>query len=382
MRVLLLVSELEDYTIAFANGLSEHAHVILGVPRRRYGKLAEWVDPCVDLRLLDWPRHRSPANLRFLVELTRLVRREAPDVVHLLSNTTLWLNLALPFWRPVPLMTTVHDVEVHPGDHDTRVLPDWTMSLVVRQSDHVVVHGEGLRARAVARFGTSPERVHVLSHPAILRYVELARRDRLERRAGRGFTVLMFGRLFAYKGLSQLILAERALGGGIPDLRIVVAGRGDDPCTLRAMMGDPDRYDIRHRFIEDHEVAQLFLDADVVALPYTEASQSGVLHVAAAFGRPVVASDVGELRATVESNGLGLVVPPGDPAALAGAIARFAAQPDLLAACGRRAREWAEGPNAPRAVGAAAVALYQQVASKVASTDSGSVATPKTGAIR
>ena len=87
----------------------------VAVPRRRYEGLAEWFGRGVDLRLLDWPRHRSAANPRFLRDVIGLVRRERPDVVHLLSNNTLWLNLALPFF-PAPVVTTVHDVEVHPGD--------------------------------------------------------------------------------------------------------------------------------------------------------------------------------------------------------------------------------------------------------------------------
>ncbi len=141
---------------------------------------------------------------------------------------------------------------------------------------------------------------------------------------------------------------------------MVIAGRGDDPAALSGLMGDPGRYDIRHRFIEDREVAQLFLDADVVALPYVEASQSGVLNVAAAFGKPVVVTDVGELRATVEPNGLGLVVPPRDPQALAEALVRLAAEPRLAAELGARARAWAEGPNAPETVGREAAELYRR----------------------
>ena len=364
MKVLLLVTEHEDYTVSFASGLSRHASVVVGAPRRQYARLAAWFDSAVDLRLLDWPRHRSLSNPRFLVSLTRLVRRERPDVVHLLSHTALWLNLALPFWRPIPLVTTVHDVDAHPGDDDTRVLPEWAPSLVVRQSGDIVVHGEGLRRRAIGRYAKPPDRVHVLSHPPNLRYPALARREGLVRRRGNTFTVLMFGRIMAYKGLAQLILAEAALAERIPNLRVVIAGRSGDPWEFRDLMGDPERYDIRNRFIEDREVAQLFLDADVVALPYVEASQSGVLNIAAAFGRPVVATDVGEFRATVETCRLGLVVPPADPARLAEAIALLAARPALAAELGSSARAWAEGPNAPEAIGAAATALYRAIAAR------------------
>lgn len=361
-RALLVVSELEDYAIAFANGLARHADVILAVPRRRYERFAAEIAPEVDLRLLDWPRHRSARNLATIAALTSIVRRERPDVIHVLSNNTLWLNLALPLWRPIPVVTTVHDVEVHPGDRETQTLPQWATTLAARQSGDLVVHGDRLQALAARRFGKAAERVHVLSHPALPRYAALAAREGLARRANSGgFSVLMFGRLYAYKGLGHLVAAERLLGDAVPELRVVIAGRGDDPAALLPAMGDPARYDIRHRFIEDREVAQLFLDADVVVLPYVEGSQSGVLNIAAAFGRPVIATDVGELGATVRGNGLGLVVPPGDPAALAAAIARMAGDAQFVAKACAAALRWANGPNAPETVGAAAAGLYRSI---------------------
>ncbi|MBB3310431.1 glycosyltransferase involved in cell wall biosynthesis [Rhizobium sp. BK196] len=362
MKALLLVSELEDYTISFASGVARHMPVVLGVPRRRYAHLASWFDPAVDLHLLDWPRHRSLANPWFLHQLTRLIRHEQPNLIHLLSNTTLWLNFAVPFWRPVPLVTTVHDVELHPGDSDTRTLPGWAPGLMVRQSGHVVVHGEGLKRMVLDRYSKSPDCVHVLSHPAIHRYAELARRQKLARRAADGTVrVLLFGRIFAYKGLKQLIRAEAILKDALPNLRITVAGRGDDPWVFRPLMGEAGRYDIRNRFIEDEEVAQLFLDADIVVLPYTEASQSGVLNLAAAFGKPVIVTDVGELRATVQPNGLGMVVPPDNAEELAKAIRTLADNNDLRNDLGTKALEWATGPNSPEQVGARAAALYREV---------------------
>ncbi|MBB2752907.1 UNVERIFIED_ORG: glycosyltransferase involved in cell wall biosynthesis [Rhizobium aethiopicum] len=362
MKALLLVSELEDYTISFANGVAQHLQVVLGVPHRRYAHLASCFDPAVDLHLLDWPRHRSLSNPWFLHQLTRLIRHEQPNLIHLLSNSTLWLNFAAPFWRPIPLVTTVHDVEVHPGDSDTRTLPGWAPQLMVRQSGHVVVHGEGLKQMVLDRYSKSADHVHVLSHPAIHRYAELARQQKMARREADGtFRVLLFGRIFAYKGLEHLVRAEAMLKDLLPNLRITVAGRGDNPWIFRPLMGEAGRYDIRNRFIEDAEVAQLFLDADIVVLPYTEASQSGVLNLAAAFGKPVIVTDVGELRATVLPNGLGMVVPPGDVEELARAIRILADNSELRSKLGTGALAWATGPNSPEQVGAKAAAVYREV---------------------
>lgn len=371
MKVLLINSEPVDYTIAFANGLAPHAEVIAILPRDRYAPLRQWIDPALRLELVDWPRTRSPRNPAFLADLRRRIQAECPDIIHLLSNTTFWLNGLAPFLRGGRLVTTVHDVAVHPGDRDTRRLPDWSARLMARQSDHLVVHGEGLRAAAIAAFGKPPERVHVLQHPAIRRYADLARDLGLVRRRPAGeFVVLLFGRIYAYKGLATLIRAEAALRDALPGLRIVIAGRGDDPRALSDQMGVPSRYEIQHGFVDDLEVALLFTDADVVVLPYDEASQSGVLHLAAAFGKPVIVTDVGELGATVAPNGIGLVVPPRSPEALAKAILRLANAPAERAILGRNARRWSEGPNAATTIGAAAVALYQRIILQAGSASS------------
>ncbi|ULR42317.1 glycosyltransferase family 4 protein [Rhizobium sp. K102] len=362
MKALLLVSELEDYTISFASGVAQHLDVVLAVPRRRYAHLASSFDPAVDLHLLDWPRHRSLSNPWFLYQLTRLIRREQPNLIHLLSNSTLWLNFAVPFWRPIPLVTTIHDVEIHPGDSDTRTLPGWAPELMVKQSGHLVVHGQGLKRMVLDRYAKSPDCVHVLSHPSILRYAELARRQKMAPRDANGtIRVLLFGRIFAYKGLEHLVRAEAMLKDVLPNLRVTVAGRGDNPAIFLPLMGDADRYDIRNRFIEDAEVAQLFLDTDMVVLPYTEASQSGVLNLAAAFGKPVIVTDVGELRETVQPNGLGMVVPPGDAKGLAAAIRALAEDGELRNKLGANALAWAKGPNSPERVGGQAAAVYREV---------------------
>jgi glycosyltransferase involved in cell wall biosynthesis len=361
VKILLVGSEPVDHAIAFANGVAANGPAILVAPRARFGPLRDALASGIDLRLMNVPRHRSLANPAYLARLTRLVRRERPDIVHLLSNTALWLNLALPVWRPIPLLTTVHDAQVHPGDRDTAALPAWSPKLIARQSGDIVVHGEVLRGQAAAAFRKHPARTHVLPHPAMPRYADLARAQGLERREGGPFRVLLFGRVFAYKGLDLLMQAEARIGATLPDLEMVIAGRGDDPRALLHLAGMPERYDIRDRYIPDPEVAQLFLDADLVILPYREASQSGVLPVAATFGRPVVVTDVGELGATVAPHGMGLVVPPDDPGALADAILRMAREPELRQSCGAAALHWADRVVAPRIVGAEARALYARI---------------------
>jgi glycosyltransferase involved in cell wall biosynthesis len=138
------------------------------------------------------------------------------------------------------------------------------------------------------------------------------------------FRVLFFGRIYEYKGLRYLLESAPLISAAAPQVRFIIAGTGADFGEYRSLIQDPAKFDIRNRFIPDAEVAQLFAEADLLALPYIEASQSGVLANAIGFGLPVVATAVGELSAVILETGMGLTVPPADSSALAQAISNIA----------------------------------------------------------
>ena len=95
------------------------------------------------------------------------------------------------------------------------------------------------------------------------------------------------------------------------------------------------------RFVADAELPAFFDRADLVVLPYREIDQSGVLFTALAFGKPLVLTAVGGFP-EVAREGAAELVPPGDPAALAGALSRLLGDPAArgrLAAAARAARD-------------------------------------------
>jgi glycosyltransferase involved in cell wall biosynthesis len=73
------------------------------------------------------------------------------------------------------------------------------------------------------------------------------------------------------------------------------------------------------KFLSDEEIAVTFSAADVVALPYRSASQSGIVQVAYHYNKPVVVSDVGGLPEVVKHGKVGFVVKP-DPGEFAKAL--------------------------------------------------------------
>src|SRR5690606_20252897 len=115
-----------------------------------------------------------------------------------------------------------------------------------------------------------------------------------------GRRVLFFGRIHRYKGLDYLIQAEPLITQKVPDARIVIAGTGEDFGRYEEAIAGRDAFEVHNYRIPYEEGARPFQQASVVALPYVEASQSGVIPPASGFRRPVVVTDVGSLPEVVD----------------------------------------------------------------------------------
>ncbi len=364
-RILLIAPAIEDYCIEYANALAAHAppgtRICLLAPARVFGACAEFVSTGVELRLLDWPRHRSPRNPLFIAGMIARIVALRPDVVHFLCEGIVWLTLIVPLARRFGLVTTMHDVAQHPGDASSRRVPRWFADRLVLNSHRVIVHGEALRLQAEQTYPGLRGRIAVLPHVQLERYLGIARARGLRRRDDPVVNVLFFGRIYAYKGLDILLRAIPLVTGRIAAIRFIVAGEGEDMARYQPWLPEPKYIEIRNRRIPDEETAQLFMDADIVVLPYREASQSGVLAIAQSFARPVVVTDVGELARSVRDGVSGLVVPAEDVAALAGAVLRLAEDAALRGRLGAAGRAEAEAAAGHGTVAAAAFAIYESL---------------------
>jgi glycosyltransferase involved in cell wall biosynthesis len=136
---------------------------------------------------------------------------------------------------------------------------------------------------------------------------------------------LCFGYVRPYKGVQHLIEAGGLLAreSSAPP-RIYIAGevRGPRAPYLEQIRraGAERVVELRDGFVPDAGVEDWFVAADAVVLPYETATQSGVERIAARYGVPVVATRVGGLPEVVDEKS-GRLVPPGDPRALAAALA-------------------------------------------------------------
>ena len=139
--------------------------------------------------------------------------------------------------------------------------------------------------------------------------------------------LLFFGLVREYKGLDVLLRALGTLQAVRHRLHLLVAGEFyEDRGRYEALIRDMNlegRVHITDRYVATPEVGRYFGAADAVVQPYRSATQSGIIQIAMHFGRPVITTDTGGLAEPIQSAGSGLVVPPDDPEALAGAICEF-----------------------------------------------------------
>jgi glycosyltransferase involved in cell wall biosynthesis len=186
-----------------------------------------------------------------------------------------------------------------------------------------IVHTEADRSRVPSTAG----RVAVIPHGE---YGGLARTggqvDRDAARRALGIpadapVTLMFGQLRSDKGLGDLLAAVAR----VPELRLIVAGKDYGVLAAeRARLRSSElaeRVILREGFLEMRDAAQMFAATDTVVLPYSIASQSGVLLLAYGFQRPVVIYPVGGLVEAVLDGETGWICARSDPDALTDALA-------------------------------------------------------------
>ena len=320
---------------------------------------------------------------RVLIYYARLIRYAAaaePKVFHILWNnkfeifdrTLLMLYYKL---RGKKIVFTAHNVNAGRRDATDSLLNRLTLTVQYRLADHIFVHTGKMKGELQRDFGVRERAITVIPfgiNNAAPRtdLTSAEARERLGIRRGER-ALLFFGNIGPYKGLEFLVAAFHRLAARAPDYRLIIAGRPAKDCEAylagiqRAIRSDASRGRViqRTEFIPDAETELYFKAADLLVLPYTEVSQSGVLILGYSFGLPVVAADVGSFRDDVVEGRTGFLCRPSDSVDLAETIDRYF-QSDLgRSGDGHRPgiRDYAHERYSWQTVSQATCAVYRQL---------------------
>ena len=247
-----------------------------------------------------------------IVSLIRHLRRMRPDVAICAMPGPLDLLMAAALaWTRTKLIVIVHDADSHPGERAPLLM--WLQRRLARRADALVALSthvaERLRAQGLAAPGKP---VFALFHPPMSFGAPPPppfAHDGPPR-------LLFFGRLLAYKGL-DLLAEALALLADLP-MQVRIVGSGPESDALAALRDQPC-VTVENRWVAEEEIAGVIAWADLLVLPYREASQSGAAAVAVAAGRWVVATRVGGLMEQLAGEPTAVACDP-DAGSLAAAL--------------------------------------------------------------
>ncbi len=287
------------------------------------------VIPLPSLRLPGSAVFRSIAALRRLARDTHAMLFHAngsralfyAGLAGRLTNRPVVWHLRL--WRPDPLL-------------------DW---LLARLATRTIATSEAVRTR-LQRWPEAHRRCSVVPNGIDVEAFTSSRDPgKLRETLGVPSTVQLIGtvgRLVPFKGHRYLLEAMARLRERSPAIHLLIVGEGPERETLEQAVRDLGIAGAVKFLGHRTDVADLLALMEVFVLP-SEAEDFGrVLLEAMVMGRPIVATASGGVPEIVLANKTGLLVPPADPAGLAGAVSTLLGDPDRAQAFGQAGRRRVE----------------------------------------
>jgi glycosyltransferase involved in cell wall biosynthesis len=223
------------------------------------------------------------------------------------------------------LVWTIHNVLPHDARHlDLEIELN---RFLASTADAVHVLSAGTGSVTSEFYELDPDKVVHIPHPSYQGvYDTTTNRDDARRSLGLAddeLAVLFFGQIRPYKGVDTLIAAV----GGLDADRataLLLAGRTslDDEAAIDTLVPEGLHAVRHHAYVDDGDVERWFRASDVVVLPYRRVLNSGTLHLAATYGRPVLLPDEPHLRAEFAGEDWIGWFAPGDSASLRDALRR------------------------------------------------------------
>jgi glycosyltransferase involved in cell wall biosynthesis len=282
--------------------------------------------------------HRKLFSPGRFYRLVRFLQQEDVDIIHTHLAMANILGAASGRLAGIPVVTTLHNVSTGSENHTVRgPLESWLLNHSVEQ-----VIAVGLETAEAQQFRLGGKEIIVIPNAVEVPGETAASRVRALRQElgiAQGSPLLLsVGRLEPQKGMNDLILAFEKLLLSYPDARLVVAGIGSLHDRLNREIREAGLQSQVQLLGLRNDIPDLLAACDLfVSASRWEGLPVSVLEAMAA-GKPVVATRVGDLPQVV-LDGMGVLVPPGNPDQLADALRLVIADPRCGASYGSAARE-------------------------------------------
>jgi len=212
-------------------------------------------------------------------------------------------------------VSTIHDLKLHLGERNPVI--SYITSKSIRQSDGIIFLSKYSQEQFLKK--SEDKLTDAIPLGAFDFYLK-DEEDRYSTVNGRA-NILFLGRILRYKGLDILLKAYPQIKESIPNSRLIIAGQGNIAPYRRQLSLCSD-INVYNKHLTNKEINNLMKEADVLALPYVDASQSGVLTIGQVYGIPVISTKICGIQEQIENGVTGVLVEPGNSDQLAGECIR------------------------------------------------------------
>lgn len=214
------------------------------------------------------------------------------------------------------IVFTQHDPTTHTGDSHKIAIKIIHLYLQ-KISKMIIIHGKTLKNDLKKHFTIPDQKIAIIPFgdlSILLRYP--IRSNKIPQ------SILFFGRISEYKGLNVLLDSLLLLQNKNVTFHLTIAGHGN-LTPYHNKIKSIKNINIVNKKIPDKNVSSYFHQHEMIALPYLEATQSGVIALALPARIPIIATKVGAFPEVLKNNYNGLLVPPNNPYKLSLAIEKL-----------------------------------------------------------
>lgn len=284
--------------------------------------------------------HSKKTDIRYWLLWIKVIfhiLRQRADLIHFIWTLTKLEKLM--YFLPIKKVATVHDPIPHSGLATIKAIRD--KKLYFRKSDTIVLLSVFLKTAFCKEYGIPMEKIETnkmgrFEHLDYIQKTYICNCNKY---------ILFFGQIQSHKGLYYLLEAMKMVHISIPDLKLIVAGRGKFDFSV----GEYERLDyikIFNRYITASEIAGLLDNCLCTVCPYVDATQSGVVLTSLSAYVPVIVTNVGTMPDTIKDGLYGKVVPPRDSESLAQAIIELVSDENRIKSIKRDIRDnWVKDMN-------------------------------------
>jgi glycosyltransferase involved in cell wall biosynthesis len=284
-----------------------------------------------------------PVNI---IETVFILYKNKISIVHFQTvNQIELLMIAVFKIIGIKIIYTIHNVK--PRHQNFKFYHPRLYKLIYGFCDHLVIHSEQGRQEICELFAISPDKVSVIPHGDYKFFMNDQSLTKEEAKINLGLmpddkTILFFGAIRESKGLKNIVLALPDIIKCVKHIKLLIVG---EPChdysIYRALINSGKLEDYVYedlKYIQNQEVSKYFSAADIVVLPYNDITQSGVLQIAYAFGKPVIATAIGGFLEAVLDGKNGFLFPKDDIKCLSQKVIEILSDQDKMTAMGDYSR--------------------------------------------